>query len=679
MDDYIGALTLDLDCRKNLPKISVGQFDKGRKYLVSITKNSIPFSAQNSTVILQGKRQDKSCFSIACSVNDDGTVTIELNDKILSVSGTAFAKLILSDSSRNYSTQIFAIDVDASFEGNIDDEGNYSLLNDLINRLMLLFELDDPTIPDSIYDAVLEINENTVPESVNWGDRIPASFSGDGYKLALRDAELWALYNKNEDPRTGTINYDWLKLTEETVIDDLEAVIRRKMFFAPLNPPAAQIDAMSAGQLYGDTVNHKGTIKGGQSFYDTTYIDSMVGDIDPALDRSDNIFYFTDTTSRTVNGLTLEFLSKSSVKINGTCTGYQYIGIMGGEGDKKGVVVNSKESYSGTFSLRLVESGGTGAVLRYGAAGATGTAIANNGTVTLNDQYFSLRIIPNNTYTDYIVEVMLTPTEEPEVFHPYKEVLGAVDPVARSRTTADHFLDLCNHVTPQKILTWIDDDTSNTTAIQSVMDIADELGIRCTFASITGNWTTAIVEKLKEAQNEGFHIVSHGHSSHSVWRTEPLLTLDGDLALSLSELRQNGFINSDMIVYPGAVVNRMDIDITQIARKWCRCGVQDYASSGGIYFTGYGKGRYLLNRKFIDKSSHSDAVYYTDILDAFSDDDAPWYLLGTHSSQSDQFDADLIKAVLQHALNTGWTIMTLNEAFNYRERYYRIQEMFGLN
>ena len=90
-------------------------------------------------------------------------------------------------------------------------------------------------------------------------------------------------------------------------------------------------------------------------------------------------------------------------------------------------------------------------------------------------------------------------------------------------------------------------------------------------------------------------------------------------------------------------------------------------------------GLWLINRKFIDKSSHSDAVYYTDILDALSDDDAPWYLLGTHSNQSDQFDADLIKAVLQHALNTGWTIMTLNEAFHYRERYYRIQEMFGLN
>ena len=403
--------------------------------------------------------------------------------------------------------------------------------------------------------------------------------------------------------------------------------------------------------------------------------------LDPALDRSDNIFYFTDTTNRTVGGLTLEFLSNSSVKVNGTPTNYLYLGIMGGDGDKKGVVVNSKEAYSGSFSLRLVESGGTGAGLRYGAAKVAGTAMNNDETVTLEDQYFSFRIVPTKTYTDYIVEIMLTPTEEPEAFHPYNEVLGANDPVARSYATPERFVDLCNHVQPQKILTWIDDDTSNTTAIQSVMDIADELGIRCSFASITGNWTTAIVDKLKEAQNKGFHIFSHGHSSHSFWRdtSKTLLDLDGDLALSLYELRQNGFVDSDMIAYPGGVVSARP-DITKIARKWCRCGVQDYVAAGGKYITGYGKGRYLINRKIIDKSVHADAAYYTEALDAFSDNDAPWYLFATHSAQtSTTFDADLVKAILQHAMDNGWTIMTLNEAFHYRERYYQIQEMFGLN
>ena len=46
------------------------------------------------------------------------------------------------------------------------------------------------------------------------------------------------------------------------------------MTLAPLNPTAQEIEAMPSGQLYGNTVNHKGIIKGGQEFYDRTYVDN---------------------------------------------------------------------------------------------------------------------------------------------------------------------------------------------------------------------------------------------------------------------------------------------------------------------------------------------------------------------------------------------------------------------
>ena len=121
-------------------------------------------------------------------------------------------------------------------------------------------------------NAVLEITEETVPESVNWDDRIPITFSGNGYKLAFYCGELWALYSANEDPQTGDINYEWLKLVSEIEYDDIKSRISGKMSFAPLNPTAEQIAALPAGQLYSDTVNHKGVIKGGQSFYSTEYI-----------------------------------------------------------------------------------------------------------------------------------------------------------------------------------------------------------------------------------------------------------------------------------------------------------------------------------------------------------------------------------------------------------------------
>ncbi len=136
--------------------------------------------------------------------------------------------------------------------------------------------------------GIFKINENTVPESANWGDSIPYSYTGqtgeEGELVYWEDnIHLWILSTVGIDPRTETTFYEWLKLPNELDFTDLKVDLLRKMSCAPLNPTAAQIDAMSAGQLYGDTVNHKGTIKGGQSFYDTTYIDSMVGNIETLL------------------------------------------------------------------------------------------------------------------------------------------------------------------------------------------------------------------------------------------------------------------------------------------------------------------------------------------------------------------------------------------------------------
>ena len=96
------------------------------------------------------------------------------------------------------------------------------------------------------------------------------------------DGEFWGLFGLNLDPATGIINYDWLKRATEIDISDLQT---EKMSRATINPTAEQIAAMSTGQLYSDTVNHKGVIKGGQEFYDTTYIDSMVGNIETLLSQ----------------------------------------------------------------------------------------------------------------------------------------------------------------------------------------------------------------------------------------------------------------------------------------------------------------------------------------------------------------------------------------------------------
>ena len=145
MNEYIGELTLDIDCRKSMPRIAAGQYDKGRKYLIHITANGQPFSAQSSTVVIQGIRHNKKPYCENCSVDENGNVVLVLSESILSASGFGYAKLVLSDANKNYSTQVFIIDVDGSYEGDISDDDNYSIVNFFMNEMMALFELDEPS------------------------------------------------------------------------------------------------------------------------------------------------------------------------------------------------------------------------------------------------------------------------------------------------------------------------------------------------------------------------------------------------------------------------------------------------------------------------------------------------------------------------------------------------------
>lgn len=236
-------------------------------------------------------------------------------------------------------------------------------------------------------------------------------------------------------------------------------------------------------------------------------------------------------------------------------------------------------------------------------------------------------------------------------------------------------LSACN-TNPKKILTWVDDDTP-LEGIESVKAICDNLGIKCTFATITQNWTESILAKLHQYQKEGFHITSHTESHGRWYRDMPEGTMfnaqemEADLLTSLEKMKTEGFIDCDMLVYPGSAIGRKDVNTLGIVKKWCRCGVL----AGGTTWSRYGQGKYKINRTFIAKSSY-DASYYKGILDSVADE--AWVVLGTHSGSATDFDSNMVTEIMSYALGNGWAIMPLNEAMKYREKYYNIQEMLGL-
>lgn len=143
LNDFVTNITLDLNCNKDTPTINSAQFDKGRKFSVAITANGESFSVAGCEATLKCVHSDKSSTSLDCTagISQAGTtVTVTIREDTLPVRGLTAAKLVFSDGTRNYSTQIFVIDVDSSLDGNVRATEAYSIINKLIDQVHALNE-----------------------------------------------------------------------------------------------------------------------------------------------------------------------------------------------------------------------------------------------------------------------------------------------------------------------------------------------------------------------------------------------------------------------------------------------------------------------------------------------------------------------------------------------------------
>lgn len=87
--------------------------------------------------------------------------------------------------------------------------------------------------------------------------------------------------------------YEWNVETQSWDDWNISSLVDGYMQLSPSNPTDDEIESFPTGQLYSDTTNHKGNIKGIQEFYDTEYVDehfytkddinSILGDIESLL------------------------------------------------------------------------------------------------------------------------------------------------------------------------------------------------------------------------------------------------------------------------------------------------------------------------------------------------------------------------------------------------------------
>ena len=237
MNEFVYKLALDLNCAKTPPVICSGQFDKGRKFEFTITANGEPYDVTGCSAVLKGVRTDGSHFAVECTVSN-GKITKTLNDTTLSVRGKTVAKLVISDSTKSYSTQMFIIDVDSSLDGNITVTDDYSILNRLIEQIHALNEsgaiIIDDTINSDSNNAVansavataLEIKANQTTATVLFdGEKNPIKLSyettlGAGFATNNNDV-ITAFISKNVKVVQGGAFHGCTNLTD-VYIDNIE-------------------------------------------------------------------------------------------------------------------------------------------------------------------------------------------------------------------------------------------------------------------------------------------------------------------------------------------------------------------------------------------------------------------------------------------------------------------------
>lgn len=255
----------------------VKEGDSGtRGFIITVTDNGEPIVIPTiATVWLNcsNTADAEKHASAAGTINSDGTVTVDVPTVVMEVPGliecdVSIITLSGADETEILKSTLFCLQCERA----ANKDGTSTKAEDSILAGIASGEIEVPGKGVRII---------TPEESQGWDDEIPLTFAGDLYDIAGWNDKLWVLNQIAATPGGGT-NYFW-----EPIISayEFDTALEAKMDLAPINPTAEKINAMAAGQFYGDTVNHKGVIKGGQSFYDTTYIDAMIGDIETLLSQ----------------------------------------------------------------------------------------------------------------------------------------------------------------------------------------------------------------------------------------------------------------------------------------------------------------------------------------------------------------------------------------------------------
>lgn len=195
-------ITLDFSIPK-IKNVRVVEGDKDSRIInITVTNNGIKYMLDKNTMVARYKINKPDCKYIynEVPINDDGTVTINLTDQAVAVSGLCNAELQISNSSEIISTMPFNIIVEKSVVNSNDIESE-----------------TESTVIDSFLIHLSDFNNP---------HRIPNATSSIKGITTLTDSISSTSTTTAATPNSVKKTYDALVTSDNTIIshDDIDAL-----------------------------------------------------------------------------------------------------------------------------------------------------------------------------------------------------------------------------------------------------------------------------------------------------------------------------------------------------------------------------------------------------------------------------------------------------------------------
>ena len=285
MNEYVAKITLDLNCQATPVVISAGQYDIGRKILITLTADGEAYDATGATAVCKGK-SGSNYFAVNATVAKN-IVTVTADKAMLSSAGRTVAKIVLTDGTRTYSTQPFVINTHSDYDGDITTSDYYPELLDILSRVIALTE-SGAVLTDTALDA----------KSVN----------------PVQNKVLTAIINNlvpNEEGVINTFNLADGAVTLDKLAADLAKIINNKANKATTLDGYGITDAIKNAAGTVRVVNLAYDVK---SKFDEKVNSSELFDVTKSINLANLADY-----SQYQNGVTIT-VSKNKISLSGTST-----------------------------------------------------------------------------------------------------------------------------------------------------------------------------------------------------------------------------------------------------------------------------------------------------------------------------------------------------------------------